>query len=79
MEKAIEIEPKEFWDDIRWSRKHYLELLKKYTDKWVEIVDGKVASAGDSPKMVEKEAEKKTGKHQNKIPVIFVESGSNVY
>ena len=43
------------------------------------IVDSEVASAGDSPKMVEKDAEKKTRKHQNKIPVIFIESGSHVY
>ena len=79
MKKTIEIEPKEFWDAIRWGKKHYLELVKKYPDKWVAIVDSEVASVGDSPKMVEKDAEKKTGKHQNRIPVIFIESGSHVY
>ena len=78
MQKPV-IEPKEFWDDMRWGRQHYSELVKKYPDKWVAIVDGKVVSFGDSPIMVEGDAEKRTGKHQNKIPLIFVESGSHVY
>lgn len=79
MTEAIAIEPEQFWDDMRWGRRHYTELVKKYPDKWVAIVDAAVAGVGDSPKAAEKEAEKKTGKPQNKIPGIFIESGSHVY
>jgi hypothetical protein len=26
----IEIEPKEFWDDMKWDGGHYSELVRKY-------------------------------------------------
>ena len=29
MSETIEIEPKEFWDDMRCSREHYSELVEK--------------------------------------------------
>ena len=73
----IELEPKEYFDDIEWAENNYPELQKKFRDKWVAIVGKKVVAAGDSIKRIREEARKKTGmKH---IPVIFVESGSHVY
>jgi len=75
----VEIEPKEFWDDLKWGREHYSELVREYSDKWVAIVDGKVVSAGESIKRVEAEAEKNTGRPKDKIPVMFVECGAHVY
>ncbi len=53
--------------------------MREYSDKWVAIVDGKVVSAGESIKRVEAEAEKKTGRPTDKIPVMFVECGAHVY
>ncbi len=72
----VKIEPKEFWRDEKWGFKHYSELVRKYPDRWVAIVNRKVVASGDL-KVVEEEAKKKTGKKH--IPVIFVESGSHIY
>ena len=76
MERIVEIEPREFWEDQDWGFKHYSDLVKKYPDKWVAIVHKEVIAAGDLEK-VEKEAEKKVGKKH--VPVLFVESGSHIY
>ena len=48
--KKIKIEPKEFWDDLKWGRKHYGELVRKYPDKWIAIVNKKVVAVGESIK-----------------------------
>ena len=77
--KKIKIEPKEFWDDLKWGRKHYGELVRKYPDKWIAIVNKKVVAVGESIKKIEAEAMQKTGKEKNKIPVMFVECGAHVY
>ena len=73
----VEIEPKEFWDDLKWGRKHYHQLLAKYNDKWVAIVNKKVVASGESIKRIRQEAIKKTGKKHS--PLIFVEDASHVY
>lgn len=73
----VEIEPKEFWDDLKWGRKHYHELMAKYNDKWVAIVNKKVVASGESIKRIRQEAIKKTGKKH--IPIIFVEDAFHVY
>lgn len=75
----VEIEPKDFWDDLKWGREKYPELVRKYPDKWVAIVDKKIVAVGESIKKIEDEAEKKTGKPKEVIPVIFIECGSHVY
>ncbi|PKP56298.1 MAG: hypothetical protein CVT88_02415 [Candidatus Altiarchaeales archaeon HGW-Altiarchaeales-1] len=77
--KKVKLEPKEFWDDMNWGRAHYSELVKNYPDKWIAIVDKKVIAAGDSINHVEEEAMKKTGKSNDKIPVMFVECGEHIY
>jgi nitrogenase molybdenum-iron protein alpha/beta subunit len=72
-----EIEPNAFWDDMKWAREHYAELVRKYPEKWVAIVNKVVVAVGDSIKSVKREAQERTSKKH--IPVIFVESGSHVY
>lgn len=72
-----EIEPEDFWDDMKWAREHYAELVRKYPEKWVAIVNKVVVSVGDSIKSVKREAQEKTSKKY--IPIVFVESGSHVY
>lgn len=69
----------EFWKDLEWKRKHHTELLEKYPDMWVAIVNNKVVSAGKDLGDVEREAEKKTGKSRKEIAVSFVESGAHIY
>ncbi len=73
----MEIMPKEFWEDQQWGFKHHSELINKYKDMWIAIVDKKVVSAGVDLGKVEEEARKKTGKKQ--IAVLFVECGSHIY
>lgn len=78
MEK-IKPEPKGFWNDMDWGTDHYSDLVNKYPDKWVAIVDKKVVASGDGVIEVENEAMNKTGKPNERIPVIFVECGNHVY
>ncbi|MCK4613254.1 MAG: hypothetical protein KAU14_00500 [Thermoplasmata archaeon] len=75
--KTIEIEPKEFWDDMRWGRKHYQELIEKYPDKWVAIVGKTVIAVGDGIKQVRRVALQKTEREH--IVTLFVECGDHVY
>lgn len=68
---------KAFWEDQKWAFEHHSELIDKYKDMWVAIVDKKIVSAGEDLGKVEEEAKKKTGKKQ--IPVFFVECGAHIY
>jgi len=76
--RKIKLEPKEFWDDMKWGEKHYSELVKKYPDKWVAIVNKKVVADGKSIKNTEIEAERKTSRKKELIPVIFVEGSPSI-
>ena len=67
----------EFWDDQQWGFAHHTELLPKYKDQWVAIVNKQVVSAGVDLGKVEDEAKQKTGKTE--IPVFFVECGAHIY
>lgn len=66
-----------FWDNMEWGRIHHTELLKKYPDMWVAIVDHCVVSAGKNLMEVKNTARKKTGKKN--IPVVYVECGAHIY
>ncbi len=72
-------EQRKNFEDLEWKRKHHSELLEKYPDMWVAIVDKTIVSAGEDLEKVEREAEKKTGISRKKIPVSFVESGAHIY
>lgn len=69
--------PESFWEDDQWIIDHYDELTHKYADEWVAVVDGKVVACGESIGVVEKIAEKKTGRKY--IPVMFIEKGIHIY
>lgn len=69
----VKIEPKAFWEDLKWGEKNYPKLQTKYPDRWVAIANKKIVSAGKSLKNVELEAEIKTKRRREKIPVLFVE------
>lgn len=69
--------PKEFWEDVKWAEKHMAELQMKHLEKWVAIVDKKVAGVADDPGIAEKIAKEKNGRKC--IPLIFVESGEALY
>ena len=68
---------KEFWEDQQWGFQHHSELLDKYKDEWIAIVDKKVISAGHDLRKVKEKAREKTGRRE--IPVLFVECGAHIY
>ena len=74
--KRIKIEPKEFWDDKDWAFGHYSELMRKYPNLWVAIVNKVVVSAGSDLRKVREEARKKTDRKE--IPLIFIEGEASV-
>lgn len=72
-----ELPPKEYWDDVRWSEAHYAELVARYPNQWVAIVNGEVISAGSDLGRVVDETRTQTGREE--FPRIFVERGTHVY
>ena len=65
-------EAEQFWGDLQWGEDNYIELVKKYPDQWVAIVNKKVVASGQSLRNIEIEAERKTNKKKELIPTIFV-------
>ena len=61
--------PKEYWEDSKWASEHFSEIVKKYPDQWVAIVDKKVVAAGRTIAYVEKIATEKTGRDE--FPIYF--------
>lgn len=68
---------KEFWEDQQWGLQHHSDLIDKYKDQWIAIVNKQVVSAGEDLGQVEEEAKQKTGRKE--IPVFFVECGAHIY
>ena len=66
------IEAEQFWEDMQWGEDNYIELVKKYPDLWVAIVNKKVVASGQSLRNIELEAERETNKKKELIPTIFV-------
>jgi len=75
--KSDEKHPKRFWQDEKWVNQHYGELVKKYPDMWVTVVNRKVIAAGESIEKIEKITKKNTG--EEIFPVIFVEGAPAIY
>jgi len=76
MQETIKL-PKRFWEDSKWAHEHLGELQEKYMNKWIAIVNKEVAGIGEDGDLARKMAQKKTGIKE--IPVVFVESGQNLY
>ena len=76
MQQLIKL-PKKFWEDDKWAHEHYIELQHRFKDKWVAIFNKEVIVVADGPEEAMEQAQKKTGIKE--IPVLFVESGKNLY
>ena len=70
--------PKNYWQDEQWAFDHYPELVKRYGDRWVAVVNRRVIAASKSSVKAEKQAQAKTGR-QLPIAVVYVETGRHVY
>ena len=69
--------PKRFLDDSKWAHQNFGELQQRYTNKWVAIVNKKVAGVVENGDIARRIAVKKIGVKE--IPVVFVESGHNLH
>ena len=70
--------PKSFWRDQRWAFTHYPQLVKRYGDRWVAVVNRRVVAASKSSVKAQEQARSKTGR-QLPIAVVYVETGRHVY
>lgn len=70
--------PKSYWQDEQWAFDHYPELVKRYEDRWVAVVNRRVVAASKSSVKAEEQAKAKTGR-QSPIAVVFVETGRRIY
>lgn len=68
--------PQRFWEDKEWVFAHYSELVRKYPNMWIAVLNKKIIGASPDLGKVE-EVKADTGKKH--IPVIFLEDGSHVY
>ena len=70
--------PKSYWQDERWAFDHYPELVKRYGDRWVAVVNRRVIAASKSSVKVEDQARARTGRRLP-IAVVCVETGWHIY
>lgn len=65
--------PELFWEDSRWIEQHYSELVEKYPDQWIAVVNKRVIAHGKDRAKVKKTtmARKKRGD----FPLVFIECG----
>ena len=70
--------PKRYWQDQQWAFDHFPELVKRYEDRWVAVVNKRVVAASKSSVKAQRQARAKTGR-QSPIAVVFVETGRHVY
>lgn len=64
---------REFWEDLHWGENHHTELLQKYRDQWVAILNKQVVSSGLNLAKVKQEAELKSCRKN--ISVTYIDSG----
>ncbi len=70
--------PKSYWQDQQWAYDHYPELVKRYKNRWVAIVNRQVVATSKSSVRAQEQARAKTGRRLP-IAVVFVETGRHVY
>ena len=70
--------PKSYWRDQRWALDHYADLVKRYKNRWVAVVDRRVVAASKSSVAVHKRAWAKTGQRLP-VAVVYIEDGRHVY
>jgi hypothetical protein len=70
--------PKTFWRDQNWAFDHYSELVKRYKDRWVAVVNRHVVASSKSSVKAQEQAQAKTGR-RSPIAVVYVETGRHVY
>jgi len=67
------------WDDQDWALQHYPELVAKYASQWIAVYNRHVIAAGHDLAEVEEQAAIKTGQAKEKIAVLYVEAGNQIF
>jgi hypothetical protein len=67
------------WDDQDWAFQHYSDLVAKYGNQWIAVYNQRVVASGHDLGQVEEQAANKTGQAKEKIAVIFVEAGNQIF
>ena len=63
--------------NIKWACEHYIELQKKYPERWVAFHKGKAISNSKSLSQLKKLIDSLP--NRNNIPLMFVEGRAHVY
>jgi hypothetical protein len=69
--------PNEYWEDSKWARDHFGDIVKEHPDLWVAIVDKKVVASGSTIEEVERAGKEETGRDE--FPIYLAEKGLRVY
>lgn len=64
--------------DEQWACDHYPELVKRFGDRWVAVVNRRVIAASKSSVKAEEQARAKT-ERRLPIAVVYVETGWRIY
>ncbi len=67
----------DYWEDSRWANENFAEIVKKYPNQWVAIVDKRVVAAGKTIAEVEEACRIKSGRKD--VPIYLAEKGIRVY
>ena len=70
--------PQHYWQDQQWAFDHYGDLVKRYKDRWVAVVNRRVVAASKSSVKAQEQARAKT-RRPLPIAVVYVETGRHVY
>jgi hypothetical protein len=67
----------DYWEDSKWASENLTEIVKKYPNLYVAIVDKRVVAAAKTIAEVEEACRIKTGRKD--IPIYLAEKGIRVY
>lgn len=67
----------DYWEDSKWASENFTEIVKKYPNLYVGIVDKSVVAAAKTIAEVEDACRTKTGRKD--IPIYLAEKGIRVY
>ena len=67
----------QYWQDRRWIRDHYSQLMREHPNEWVAVHCGIVLSAGEDLGEVEDAA--RAGSADQDIVYQFIEDGSLIF
>jgi hypothetical protein len=59
--------------NFRWIGSHYSDLTKRFNNKWIAVIDERVAESGDSATVLKAKLEKKYKEDKEKLRSVVIE------